>query len=117
MRLQAMAISSLALLLAHPASAENTGQEDKALLLGPVPTFATAEQAHRACGKDQVVWADRYEGYYYNSTEPKYAATPNGSYACRMTARQANYWDTSPITDLGSHPGRSFPFTPLMAGS
>lgn len=107
----------LALLLAAPARAENSGAADPGLLLGAIRTFGAEDAAQRACGRDSVVWADRYEGFTYGPGEPKYGKTAAGSYACQQDAMAGNYWDTDPRSSMAGHPGRSFPFTPVFAGS
>ena len=58
-------------LLAAPACAENSGTADPALLLGAIRTFGAEDAARLACGRDAVVWADRYEGFAYRSGESK----------------------------------------------
>ena len=107
----------LGLLAAAPAPAGNSGAADSALLLGPLATYATPDAARLACGRDPVVWADRYEGFYYGPSEPKYGHTASGAYACRQDATRGNYWDTSPLSSMAGHPGKSFPFTPVLVGS
>jgi hypothetical protein len=102
---------------AAPAAAANDGQAAPDLLLGPVPTYPTEAEARSACGKDAVVWADRYAGYYYLPGEAKFGATPDGAYACKKTAAQANYWDTDPRGSMSGQPGRVFPYRPLYVGS
>ena len=103
--------------VAQAASAGNSGASDPALLLGPIATYATTDAAQRACGRDAVVWADRYEGFYYRPQEPKYGATSSGAYACQHDAMRGNYWDTSPLSSMAGQPGKSFPFTPVFVGS
>ena len=130
------ALAAAALLVAAPAAAQaqlltlapagfavriadagNTGAAVPDLLLGPVTTFPSAAAARAACGGDRVVWADGYDGYLYDSTEPRYGTTSTGAYACEGDARRANYWDPKPRTDMAGHPGRVFPFTPVFVGS
>ena len=111
------ALAFVALLLAVPARAENSGAADPGLLLGAIPTFGAEDAARLACGRDAVVWADRYEGFAYRPGEAKYGKTPAGSYACRQDAAAGNYWDTDPRSSMTGHPGRSFPFTPVFVGS
>lgn len=142
----ALAVTTIALLLAAPAAAQtpspmlappgagvrshdgtgammraseigNTGEANPDLLLGPVTTFPSAEAARTTCRGDRVVWTDGYDGYLYDSTEARYGATPTGAYACERDARRANYWDSKPQTDMAGHPGRVFPFTPVFVGS
>lgn len=103
--------------LGQAAYAENSGASDPSLLLDAIKTYGSLEAAQQACGKDHVVWADRYEGYYYESREPKFGTTAFGSYACKQAAQKGNYWDTRPPTSFSGHPGRNFPFTPLFVGS
>jgi hypothetical protein len=107
----------LALLPAVPARAENSGAADPALLLGTIKTFGAEDAARLACGRNAVVWADRYEGFAYGPSEPKYGKTATGSYACQQDAAAGNYWDTDPRSSMAGHPGRSFPFTPVFVGS
>ncbi len=103
--------------LGQAAFAENSGQSDPSLMLNAIKTFRSLDAAQQACGKDHVVWADRYEGYYYESHEPKFGMTAFGSYACKQEAENGNYWDTNPATSFVGHPGRNFPFTPIFVGS
>lgn len=105
------------LLLAAPARAENSGAAEPGLLLGAIKTFRAEDAARQACGRDAVVWADRYEGYAYTPQEPKYGKTSTGSYACQQDAAAGNYFDTDPRSSMAGHPGRSFPFTPVFVGS
>lgn len=102
---------------AASAWAGSPGEADQALLLGAVPTFPTAEAARTACGPDQVVWADGYDGYYYGSGHAKYGATVTGGFACAQSAKRANYWDIAEQPGMQGHAGRSFPFTPVFVGS
>ena len=104
-------------LLTVPAHAENSGAADPGLLLGAIRTFGAEDAARLACGRDAVVWADRYEGFAYGPGEAKYGKTAAGSYACRQDAATGNYWDTDPRSSMTGHPGRSFPFTPVFVGS
>ncbi len=104
-------------LLTIPARAENSGVPDPGLLLGMIRTFGAEDAARLACGRDAVVWADRYEGFAYGPGEAKYGKTAAGSYACRQDAAAGNYWDTDPRSSMTGHPGRSFPFTPVFVGS
>ena len=105
------------LLLATPARAENSGAADPGLLLGKIRTFGAEAVARLGCGKDEVVWADRYEGYFYNPREPKYGKTGAGAYACQQDAAAGNYFSTDPLSTMASRPGRNFPFTPIFVGS
>ncbi len=105
------------LLLAVPACAENSGVADPVLLLGAIRTFGAEAAARLGCGKDAVVWADRYEGYAYNPHEPKYGKTAAGAYACQRDAAGGNYFNTDPRSTMASRPGRNFPFTPIFVGS
>ncbi len=113
----AAALGCLALVAAGPAPGGNPGTADPALLLGAIATYATPEAARLACGRDPVVWADRYEGFFYAPAEAKYGRTADGAYACRAEARRGNYWDTSPLSSMAGHPSKSFPFTPTFVGS
>lgn len=111
------ALAFAILLLAAPARAENSGAAEPGLLLGAIKTFGAEDAARRACGRDAVVWADRYEGYAYTPQEPKYGKTSTGSYACQQDAAAGNYFDTDPRSSMVGRPGRSFPFTPVFVGS
>lgn len=108
---------ALVVLTAVGAHAANDGRADPDLLIGRLTTYPSADVAERACHGDQVVWADRYSGYYYGRGEAKYNATPDGSYACKAGARTAKYWSTDPRDGMDGHPGRTFPFEPLVFGS
>lgn len=105
------------LLLAAPGRAENSGAADPGLLLGAIRTFGAEAAARLGCGTDEVVWADRYEGYSYNPREPKYGKTAAGAYACQQDAAAGNYFNTDPLSTMASRPGRNFPFTPIFVGS
>lgn len=109
---------SLAVAWESPAHAQNSGTADADLLLGEIRTFPTEAAARAACGKDTVVWAERYAGYYFRHDEAGYGTKPQGAFACMHNAREGNYWDTNPMSVMGpSHPGRNFPYQPLPAGS
>lgn len=110
-------LALVALLPAAPARAENSGAADPGLLLGAIRTFGAEDAARLACGRDAVVWADRYEGFAYGPGEAKYGNTAAGSYACQQDAAGGNYWDTDPRSRTAGRPGRSFPFTPVFVGS
>lgn len=99
------------------ARASNDGRADSSLLLGELKTYSTRDAAERACREGLVVWADRYTGFYYESREPKYGATNNGSYTCHSDARKSGYWSTDPRAGMDGHPGRIFPFDRLFFGS
>ena len=119
-RLAAAVVGCLGLVAAGAAAAAgggNSGAADPALLLGAIATYATPDAARQACGADPVVWADRYEGFFYAPAEAKYGRTGAGAYACRAEARRGNYWDTSPLSSMAGHPSKSFPFTPTFVGS
>ncbi len=104
-------------LFASVARAANTGTADPALLLDAIPTYGTEPEARAACGKDKVVWADRYVGYYYLPGEKQFATTQNGAFSCQQAAAKGNYWDTNPLSSMSGHPGRNFPYQPLYVGS
>ncbi len=104
-------------LTAAAARAANDGRADPDLLIGALRTYPSVDEARRACGPTGVVWADRYSGYFYNRSEAKYGATNDGSYACEPEARTAKYWSTDPRDGMDGHPGRTFPFDPLVFGS
>lgn len=97
--------------------AENSGSADPSLLLRSIPTYTAESEARAACGKDAVVWADRYDGYYYLPDEKQFATTPDGAYACKRAAQGGNYWDTNPLSSMSGQPGRTFPYRPLYVGS
>ncbi len=99
------------------AWAVNDGRPDPDLLIDGLDTYPSAEAAKRACHDAKVVWADRFTGFYYESGETKFAATPNGSYACEPDVRKARYWSTDPRASMDGHPGRTFPFDPIFYGS
>lgn len=99
-----------------PAKAEgNSGKPDTEIQLGEVGTFGSEEQAKRACGRDTVVWADRFAGYIYFPREAEYGRTSQGAFACLKNAEDANYWSTGPMSGMAAchGPGRNFPFTPI----
>ncbi len=91
------------------AAAANSGDADEALMLGRLPTYGTEREAEAACGRDAVVWAERYAGYYFGRGEAQYGSAPFGAYACRKDAAAANYWDTDPIGGVTTWHGKSFP--------
>ena len=109
----------LASLVAVGARADgaNSGAPDPEIQIGPITTFASEAAARIACGRDGVVWADRYAGYVYFSREPQYGHTAQGSFACMHDAVAHNYWSTGPLGSMGHQAGRSFPYTPLFVGS
>jgi len=99
------------LCLIGTANAQNSGAADPDLLLGAITTFPTENAAQAGCGKDTVVWAERYGGYYYRRGEAGYGTKALGAFACLHNAWEGNYWDTSPMSIMGpSHPGRNFPY-------
>lgn len=104
-------------LFASVARAANTGTADPALLLDAIPTYGTEPEARAACGKDKVVWADRYVGYYYLPGEKQFATTRDGAFSCQQAAVKGKYWDTNPLSSMSGHPGRNFPYQPLYVGS
>lgn len=113
-----MAVCALVLGCAPAGAwAANDGRADPDLLLGELNTYSDHDAAERACGVGQVVWADRFAGFFYGSREPKYGATDDGSYACRSDAQKARYWSTDPRDGMEGHPGRTFPFERLFFGS
>ena len=107
---------SLFLIGSFAAKAEgNSGIPDEKLQIERLKTFRNEREALASCGKNSVVWADRYAGYYYWKREKEYGRTAEGAYACSDAADKSNYWGTSPIAGMarGHGPGRNFPFTPL----
>ena len=108
----------LGLLAAAPAPAGNSGTGDPALLLGPIATYATPDATRLACGKGPVAWADRYEGSTDDPSKRKYGRTVSGAYACqRQDATRGNSRDTSPLSSMAGHPGKSFASTSVSVGS
>ena len=89
----------------------NSGAADAELEFGAITTYATESVAKASCGKDTVVWADRYAGYYYFRREKEYAKTHDGAFACMSDARRSNYWSTGPMGGMaeGHGNGREFP--------
>jgi hypothetical protein len=87
----------------------NSGAPDPELMLGPLPTHTTEQAAQAACGAGNVVWAERYAGYYYKPGEPRFGAAGPGAFACRKDAEQANYWDSDPMGAVMGYHGKSFP--------
>jgi hypothetical protein len=89
----------------------NSGAADLELEFGAIRTFTSEGAAKAHCGKDTVVWADRYAGYYFFAREDQYGRTKDGAYACWHEARRANYWSSSPMGSIGEGhgPGRIFP--------
>lgn len=108
-RLAALVCAVLLPITAHAAG--NSGAPDDELEIGAITTYPSEERARAACGKDTVVWADRYAGYYFFKREPQYGHTALGSFACWHNAKKGNYWDTSPMSGMGEGhgPGRQFP--------
>jgi hypothetical protein len=115
MKLSLMLLSGLAALLpvAARAGSGNSGQAVPDLLIGAITTYATEREARTSCGRDSVVWADRYAGYYYRPNEKEYGTRGEGSYACLSDAKRGNYFDTSPMSSMAQVRGRTFPFTPI----
>ena len=107
----------LLLAAAMGALAENSGEADRALLLGAIPTFRSEADARAACQRDGVVWADRYSGTYYYANEAQFGVTPYGAFACRQAAAKGGYWDTDPRSSMSGQAGRTFPYQPLYVGS
>ncbi len=93
----------------------NAGTPDTEIEIGEIKTFTSEGQAKLGCGRDTVVWADRYAGYIYFPRETEYGRTSQGSFACLKNAKDANYWSTGPMSSIakGHGPGRNFPFTPI----
>ena len=109
-------LAALAFLATGPARADgNAGDPDEQLRIGRINTFATEGQARAACGRDSVVWADRYAGYYYWPRDKAYGQTAQGAFACWHAVMRSNYWDTGPLGSMayGHGPGRVFPIDPL----
>lgn len=98
------------LLLAIPLSAvaANLGEPDPELLLGPLQTYATEAAARAACGGGQVVWAERYAGYFYKPGEAQFGVAAFGAYACAKNAAGANYWDSDPMAGVMGYRGKTF---------
>ena len=89
----------------------NSGAPDDELRIGSIRTFTDEHAAAAACGRDPVVWADRYAGYYYFPREPQYGHTADGAFACFYNVRRNNYWGTGPMSSMGEGhgAGRQFP--------
>lgn len=119
MKYSAVVLVGLWLLVQSCASAwaVNDGRADPDLLIDGLDTYSSVEAARHACRDAKVVWADRFTGFYYESGEAKFGATPDGSYACEADARKARYWSTDPRASMDGHPGRKFPFDPIFYGS
>lgn len=120
MSLKAASAFILALVISGAAwAAGNPGQADNELEFGAIQTFSSESEAKGGCGRDPVVWADRYAGYYYYPREGKYGKTSDGAFACLTDAKGANYWSTSPMGGIaaGHGVGREFPdrFPPPMS--
>ena len=98
-------------LLTHPLHmtvSGNSGMPDPDLLLGQLQTYASEPAARSACGAGNVVWAERYAGYYYNPGEARYGTSSPGAFACQEDAAQANYWDSDPMAAVMGYHGKSF---------
>lgn len=93
----------------------NAGTPDSEIQIGKIETYKSEGQAKLRCGRDTVVWADRYAGYIYFPREAEYGRSPQGSFACLNNAKNSNYWTTGPMSSMGKGhgPGRNFPFTPI----
>jgi hypothetical protein len=89
-------------------SGGNSGEPDPHFLLGPLTTYGSEDAAIRACGQGQVVWAERYSGFYYLPREKQYGVARQGAFACMKEASDANYWGTDPIAGIRAHRGKSF---------
>ena len=100
--------AGLVLLAAPVAAAGNPGAADIELMLGPIQTYETEREAQAACGRNGVVWAERYAGYYFKSGEQKYGTVPMASFACEKDMADANYWDTDPMSAVLAPCGRNF---------
>jgi hypothetical protein len=96
------------------AGSGNSGKPDPDLMIGAITTYASEKEARASCGRDPVVWADRYAGYYYRPNEKEYGNRGEGSFACLHDAKKGNYWDTSPLSSMVHEHGRTFPFTPIV---
>ena len=63
-----------------------------ALLLAPAPafaftpTYATEQDAAKACPTDTVVWLNTASGVYHLKGQRWYGRTKSGGYACRKQA-------------------------------
>lgn len=89
----------------------NSGAADTELEFGTIKTYRTESEAKASCGKDTVIWADRYAGYLFFRREKEYARTHYGAFACMSDAQRSNYWSTGPMSSMGQGhgPGRVFP--------
>jgi len=116
MELRIVLVVAAAVAIAVPVRAGgNSGESDANFGIGGIRTFPSEGQAKAACGRDTVVWADRYAGYLYFRREKEYGKTTQGSFTCLKIAQGGNYWSTGPMSSIGrGHgPGRNFPFTPI----
>lgn len=93
----------------HAAAGGNSGAPDPGLMLGPMQTYETGEAALAACGPGNVVWAERYAGYFCKPGEPRFGTAGPGAFACRRDAEEANYWDSDPMAGVMGYHGKSFP--------
>ena len=114
-RRTAAGLATVALLLSASVWAANNGAPDTELEIGGITTFDTQADARTHCGRDTVIWADRYAGYIYFPREPQYGRSEQGAFACLHDALNSNYWTTGPLSSMakGHGPGRVFPFTPI----
>ena len=85
----------------------NSGAVQEQYHLGAIATFATELAAKLACGGDDIVWAERYAGYFYRRDEARYALAPEGADACRKAAYDAGYWGTDLMDSLAKGTGKS----------
>lgn len=53
----------------------NSGIPDEKLQIGRLKTFRNEREALAFCGRNSVVLADRYAGYYYWKREKEYGRT------------------------------------------
>ena len=111
----ALVLSALAGCFRSAHAEGNGGTPDTEIQIGKIEIFKSEAQAKLGCGKDTVVWADRYAGYIYFPREAEYGHTAQGAFACLSKATDANYWTSGPMSSMGrGHgPGRNFPFTPI----
>lgn len=81
-------IAGVLLAVPLPAMAGNSGEPDPGLVLGPLQTYVTEPAARAACGEGQVVWAERYAGYFYKPGEARFGSAAPGGICLREGRRR-----------------------------
>ena len=105
----ALGLAGLILQSGMAVAAGNSGAADAELMLGPLRTFGSENEARAVCGPGAVVWAERYAGYFFKPGEERYGHASDGAFACQADAAAANYWDTDPMAAAMGFRGKSFP--------